>query len=147
MHYFEESLRAMEVLGHDSHALDAVRRGFPAQWTLSEAQAPIDVWCGEVVFKPGTEPLVLMYPNSAWGRLPSPVHGIATQTGMDHMVAHLVEREAGRDFGELAACRDQVWMMLTRGTVASMLTGFLVAAAHRLHKQIPVVAMMKRPVV
>jgi hypothetical protein len=95
------------------------------------------VWCGEVVFAPSSAPLVYMYPNSPWGRVPGPLFDMASQAGVDHMVAHLFEYFAGHDYGEQAACRDQVRLMLARRGPMTSIVAVLIAVSHRFHKRIP----------
>jgi hypothetical protein len=135
--YIDDSLAIFAGLAADCTAIEAVRDNFERHWLVAEAPAPRDVWCGEVTFRDGQEPVTLMYPDSPWGRLPGPVFPIATQAGVDHMVAHLVEYFSGTDYGEAAACRDQVRLMLARRRPAATAMAVAIALGHRLHKRIP----------
>ena len=132
-----ESLRAFAVLRAPSHAIAAVTDSFEHRWSIADTPAPKDVWCGEVVFSEGREPLVLMYPDSPWGRAPNRFFAIATQAGVDHMVAHLLEYYSGSDYGEKAACRDQVRLMLVRRGPQHTVMAVAIAVGHRFHKRIP----------
>lgn len=138
--WVEDSLRMFGLLGAEPETIEAVWDSFKRRWRIATTEAPADVWCGEVVFSEKEEPLVLMYPDSPWGRVPGRLFAIASQAGVDHMVAHLLEYFAGRDYGEEAACRDQVRLMLARRRPATSIAAVLIALSHRLHKHIPLSA-------
>jgi len=138
----EDALARFTGLGASSESIAAVRDNFARRWSIAPGPSPADVWCGEVVFGEGEEPLVLMYPDSPWGRTPRRLFSISTQAGVDHMVAHLLEYFAGADYGEEAACRDQVRLMLARRRPSSTIAAALIAIGHRLHKQIPLSAYL-----
>jgi hypothetical protein len=133
----DDSLHQFSKLGANATALSQVRRHKNTGWLIADAPAPSDVWCGEVVFGAQRDPLVIMYPDSPWGRLPAPAYDIASQIGVDHMVAHLYEYYLGGDIGEERACLHQVNLLLTRGGYSRWLLALLVALSHRLHKHIP----------
>ena len=136
----EDALARFAELGAPAHAIEAVRDNFARRWSIASGPSPADVWCGEVVFDqddPTTEPLVFMYPDSPWGRTPHRLFRVSTEAGVDHMVAHLLEYFAGADYGEEAACRDQVRLMLARRRPSRTVAAALIAIGHRLHKQIP----------
>lgn len=132
-----ESLRAFAALRAPAHAIAAVMDSFEHRWSIAHIPAPEDVWCGEVLFGEGREPLVLMYPDSPWGGTPKWFFDIATQAGVDHMVAHLLEYYSGADYGEEAACRDQVRLMLIRRGLQHTVMAAAIAVGHRFHKRIP----------
>jgi hypothetical protein len=134
--WLEDSLATFRRLGASDHAIASVRDNFRDHWSISAMEAPADVWCGEVVFSKGSAPLVFMYPNSPWGRLPDWSFAMASQVGVDHMVAHLLEYFEGHDYGEEAACRDQVRLMLARDGILTNATAVLIALSHRLHKHV-----------
>lgn len=135
--WVEDSLATFRMLGAELETIEAVRGNFMSRWRIASSEAPADVWCGEVVFSEGGEPLVFMYPDSPWGRLPSPLFALGSQAGVDHMVAHLLEYFAGRDYGEEAACRDQVRLMLARRRPVASIIAVMIAVSHRFHKRIP----------
>jgi hypothetical protein len=134
--WLDDSLATFQLLGASDQAIASVRDNFRDRWRISAKEAPADVWCGEVVFSEGSAPLVFMYPNSPWGRLPGWSFATASQVGVDHMVAHLLEYFEGRDYGEEAACRDQVRLMLARDGILTNAVAALIAFSHRLHKHI-----------
>lgn len=133
----DESLRTFSRLGASPQSVSAVQRSFARSWSAAETPAPSDVFCGEVVFAHTREPLVLMYPDSPWGRIPQPFYGIASQAAVDHMVAHLLEYFSGAEYGEEAACRDQIRLMLARRRLADTAMAAVIAICHRLHKNVP----------
>ena len=89
------------------------------------------------MFARARDPLVFMYPDSPWGRTPRPFYGIATQAAVDHMVAHLIEYFSGAEYGDEAACRDQIRLMLARRRLANTAMAVVIAIGHRLHKGVP----------
>jgi hypothetical protein len=135
-HWREQSIRALAAMGGTQEALGHVASR--TRWVVAAHPAPADCWCGEVVMKNDSAPIVILYEDGPWTRLPAPVFEMAAQTGVDHMVGHLYPYFAGsQDFGEEVACRYQFALPLQRRGPTSKLTALLVALLHRVHKHIP----------
>ena len=116
--HLDEALRAMRQLGADETCIAAVAAHARTHWEISREPVPTEVWSGEVLWPahPDAEqPRAVLYSDSPWGRVPGAwLFATGTQTVIDHMVSHLYRWFAGIDYGEEAACTDQVRLMVFR---------------------------------
>ena len=135
--HLDEALRAMRQLGADETGIAAVAAHARTHWEISREPVPTEVWSGEVLWPAhpdADQPRTVLYSDSPWGRTPGDwLFAMGTQTVIDHIVSHLYRWFAGIDYGEEAACTDQVRLMVVRHR---RLVALLIAIGLWRHKQI-----------